>query len=55
MLTSSAFFAYFMFNRIFAAILKLADTENRIEHPEDKAIYEEKSDEVKVDSKEKQQ
>ena len=33
MLTSSALFAYFIFNRIFASILKLADIENQIEHP----------------------
>jgi hypothetical protein len=43
MLTASAFFAYFIFDRIFFNIRKLADIENQIEHPEDKSvIYEEK-------------
>jgi hypothetical protein len=48
MLTSSAFFAYFILDRIFASIRKLADIENQIEHPEQKSIFEEIKEELKV-------
>lgn len=41
MLTSSAFFAYFIFDRIFHNIRKLADIENQIDHPEEKSVFEE--------------
>lgn len=41
MLTSSAFFAYFIFDRVFHSIRKLADIENQIDHPEEKSVFEE--------------
>lgn len=55
MLTSSAFFAYFIFDRIFHNIRKLADIENQIDHPEEKSILEENKLEKKGEKKEKVQ
>ena len=40
MLTSSAFLAYFIFNRIFFNIRKLADEEYKIENPGQKGLFE---------------
>ena len=55
MLTSSAFFAYFIFDRIFHNIRKLADIENQIDHPEEKSVFEEVKLEEKGEKKEKVQ
>jgi hypothetical protein len=52
MLTSSAFFAYFILDRIFFNIRKLADVENQIENPDQKSIFDEekKADKGKLKS-----
>lgn len=55
MLTSSAFFAYFIFDRIFQNIRKLAEIENQIEHPEQKSVFDEAKLEEKGEKKEKVQ
>jgi hypothetical protein len=39
MLTSSAFFAYFILDRIFFNIRKLADVENQTENPDQKSVF----------------
>lgn len=41
MLTSSAFFAYFILDRLFFNIRKLADIENQIDNPDQKSLFEE--------------
>jgi hypothetical protein len=49
MLTSSAFFAYFILDRIFFNIRKLADVENQIANSDDKSVFdEEKNEEGKL-------
>lgn len=52
MLTSSAFFAYFIFDRLFFNIRKLADIENQIENPDQKSLFD---DEKKMEGKLKAQ
>jgi hypothetical protein len=50
MLTSSAFFAYFIFDRVFFNIRKLADIENQIDNPDQKSVFIEEKTEGKLKS-----
>ncbi len=50
MLTSSAFFAYFIFDRLFFNIRKLADIENQIDNPDQKSVFNEEKSEGKLKS-----
>lgn len=50
MLTSSAFFAYFILDRLFFSIRKLADIENQINNPDQKSVLDEEKVEGKLKS-----